>query len=162
VKRHGVLVASLLVACGGNTASDDAPPGDGASCSAACVMQGWWIGVSSNCDVVCMADPTLTECMQADCEVIEASRFEDMRKSLAPMLHSAQARSFYLIGSLMTTTYAVDASCQLQIGTAMPKPFSCTSTMLTLQTAILAAASAEQTTALDAAAAANTSGHYTY
>jgi hypothetical protein len=159
-----VLVVSLLAAChqSDGDSSSDASPGDGMSCDAACVRQGWWIGVSSNCNVVCMANPSLTECKQSDCEAVEATRYEDTRKSLAPMLHSAQARSFYLIGSLMTSTYAVDTNCHLQVGSAMPRAFSCTSMMLTLPTAVLTAASSAQATALDSAATANTAGHYTY
>jgi len=162
-----VLLVSVLVTTsagcdqsGGD--SSDAAPNDSVSCTSACVMQGWWIGVSSNCDVVCMGFPSLTECMQSDCQAVEATRYQETRKSLAPMLHSAQARSFYLIGSLTTNSYVVDTNCQLQIDSAMPRTFSCTSTMLTLPTAVLTAASSDQATALDAAATANTSGHYTY
>ncbi len=160
-----LLIAAAIVACHSSSTSKtvDGPPADGADpCAEACLTRGWWLGVSSNCSTVCMGgNASLTECMQTDCEVIEASRYTTMRQSLAPMLFSANARSFYLVGSLTSKSYSA-SGCMLQIGSASPETFSCSAASLTLPTAMLSAASDTESGALDAAATANAPGHYTY
>jgi hypothetical protein len=81
------------------------------------------------------------------------------RASLAPMLFSAEARSFYLIGSPATQDYSVGGDCKLKIGSAAPEAFVCVGSMLQLPTATLDLATTQQATVLDGVTAP---GRYTY
>jgi len=155
---------ALLVACHHETSTTtDGGTDAAAACGeSTCIVGRWWIGMSSNCAVICSANGSLAECMQPDCEVIEASRYDADRRSLAPMLYSAQAHSFYLFGSVMTKTYATPTACHLQVGTAAPEMYTCATDTLMLPTATLQAATTAQAGALDAAAAANAPGRYSY
>jgi hypothetical protein len=107
-----------------------------------------------------MANAAWTECMHADCEVIEATRYTTgIRRSLAPMLSSIEARSFFLIGSPTTKPYTTDGECNLQTGSASPEHFVCDGSELQLPTATLQQATPQQAAALDEA---SVPGRYSY
>ena len=156
-----LLLGGAIVACN----HSEAVPADGATdamttCDSTCLSQSWWLGRSSDCSVVCMANPAWAECMHADCEVIEATRYiTGTRTSLSPMLYSSEAHSFYLIGSPTTKAYTVDGECNLQIGSASPEHFACDGSELQLPTATLQLATPQQAAALDGA---TVPGRYSY
>jgi hypothetical protein len=78
---------------------------------------------------------------------------------LDPMLFSAEARSFYMIGAPAMRDYSVGGDCKLQIGSAAPETFACVGSMLQLPTATLDLATTQQATVLDGVTAP---GRYTY
>jgi hypothetical protein len=156
----GLVLGSVLVACNHDDTVGVDAAADAMSCDPTCLMQSWWLGRSSDCATVCMGNPGWAECMHSDCEVIEASRYSNgTRASLAPMLFSAEARSFYLIGSPGMQDYTVGGDCKLQIGSAAPETFACVGSMLQLPTATLDLATTQQATVLDGVTAP---GRYTY
>lgn len=155
----------VVAACGDPSSSGpDADRGtDAATCAPECVEGGWWVTVSSDCAVICMGSPTLAECMQSDCKSVQADRYDGAQlRSLAPMLHSAQNRSFYLFGSVMTNAYSITPDCMLQIPMRAPRSFECSAGSLRFSTAVFTAASSEESGALDAAASTNAPGRYAY
>lgn len=164
--RTWAITLALAASCGHGTDGvgddSDAPPGG--SCDPSCIeMQPWWLATSSNCSVICMANASLSECMQQDCKAIEATRYQSqVRTSLAPMLYSASAHSFYLLGSARMDPYSLSPDCEVKIGTSSPTPFTCSAAGLQLPTALLDPSTQAQNTALDAAATSGASGRYTY
>ena len=156
----GFVLGCSLIACnhGGGAVVDGGT--DTMTCDPTCLSRSWWLGRSSDCSVVCMGNSNWTECTHTDCEVIEASRYSaGTRTSLAPMLYSSEARSFYLIGSSSMQSYSAGGDCNLQIGSGSSEHFSCTDVTLVLPTATLELASPEQAAALDSVSAP---GRYTY
>jgi hypothetical protein len=101
--------------------------------------------------------------MHSDCQAVEARRYvAGQIATLAPMLYSAEARSFYLFGSLMMNTYTISDPCTVRVDTRPAQPFTCEGDSLTFSTAVLHAASTSASTALDAASTANMPGRYSY
>lgn len=161
--RMHLVTLLVLTACG-KDAGGSADGSISGTCNPSCVEeQRWWLATSSNCTVICMATPSLAECMQSDCKAIEATRYVSAeRTSLAPLLYSASSHSFYLLGSASTAAYVVMDDCTLQIGSNAPTPFMCVAAGLQLPTATLEPATSAQNTALDMAAASGAVGRYTY
>lgn len=164
--KLGLIVLVMLTqACGDSSSSpDDATaPGDVPTCSPDCVESRWWLSTSSNCMVLCSANPSYPECSQRDCAVGDARRFDGTSvKTLSPLMYSDNARSFQLLGGVMTNTYVIDTSCMLRVGNQPPMDFTCTADELRFSTGNLRAASSAQTVALDAALAAGAPGRYQY
>lgn len=157
------LALMLGVAACGETPNNVSDANTSTSCAPSCFETRWWIGVSYNCTVLCMGSPNLAECMRSDCEAVEARRYVGGQiASLAPMLYSAEARSFYLLGSLMTNTYASTDPCMVRVDTRPAQPFTCEGDSLTFSTAVFHAASTSASTALDTAFTTNTPGRYSY
>jgi hypothetical protein len=156
----GFVLGCSLVACnhGGQALVDGGA--DTMMCDPTCLSRSWWLGRSSDCTVVCMGHSSWSECTHTDCEVIEASHYSaGARTSLAPMLYSSEARSFYLIGSSTMQSYSSDDNCNLQIGSASSERYACKGSALVLPTATLDLASPEQAAVLDSVTGP---GRYTY
>lgn len=166
---HSSLWLLCFIGCGGcggspsNSQADADPPHDGPACAPECIESNWWLTVSSDCSVICMGNPSLAECMKSDCQSVQADRYDGtQQRSLAPLLHSTENRSFYLFGSVMTNAYTITAECALEIPMRTPRPFECSAGTLRFTTAIFTAASSEQSVALDTAATMNVLGRYSY
>ncbi|HEY4175516.1 MAG TPA: hypothetical protein VGM90_01730 [Kofleriaceae bacterium] len=172
VLSYALSAAIVCAACGGNpgpSSPDDAAnndaSGDAPACDQSCLVQGWWINVAlSNCAVLCMGVPTASECGHSDCEQVTAQRYDETGtlRVLSPLLHSNEARSFNLLGNLMTSSYTLLPECKLQVNSSQPQVFHCTAQELAFSVGSFTAASVEEEHALDNAAASGQAGEYAY
>src|SRR5262249_29000128 len=115
------VILVLVAACGSSSSAPDAP-----SCEPACFEQRWWTNVAlANCNVFCMASPSLPECAHADCKQVSAEQFAGgTLRTLGPMTFSAELRSFDLLGAVMTQTYSATADCHVAIDSHPSEPFA--------------------------------------
>jgi hypothetical protein len=81
--------------------------------------------------------------------------------SLAPVIHSNEARSIYLGADASSAAYSFSDPCLLSMGAGQPQSFACSSDELTLPTAAFTRPDASLAGALDAAAAGG-QGRHTY
>lgn len=164
LKRIGFCIAWL--GCGGTPAPGDGSPDDsvGSICDEQCVSKSWWLGRSSNCTVLCMSDPSLDECMQSDCEVVEGRKYAGSSQHSLGLLHSAAIRSFYSFIPPNVESYEIREGCNLVVGGGSPRAFTCDATAgeLDFTTATFLAATPAQEVALEMALASGTSAHYLY
>ena len=159
------LSSAMLVACGSEPGpvEPDATVDAAAECEGSCVESTWWLAASSTCQVLCSGNPSLAECAQSDCESLEARRYEaGTRLVLAPALHSATSRSFYVFTAPTSETYSIEAGCLLRQGSTTPREFTCSPSTLTFPTGAFSAADPAEAGALDAAAQAGVEGRYAY
>jgi hypothetical protein len=169
MKMINMVLAMTVIASGscrrtsGGSKSDATEDGTSDVCPASCYAMRWWISGSSSCMTFCMAMPSLAECSDPNCKTVTAQRYDaGVLATLGPMLYSSQNRSFYLVGGLVHNSYTVAGKCMMQVDNNMPQIFSCAADTLSFPVGQFIAATSQQSGALDAAAAANTPGRYSY
>lgn len=148
----------LLGACGG-----DSSPDARGECTDGCLESGWWLSILADCSVLCMADPSWPECTHADCDTVEARRYDSTNQHSLLMLHTAEARSFHLIGPPMVDPYHVE-DCTLHVDISPPRMFgfTCSAGSLSFETSAFTLATSAQAGALDQASQAGVEGSYSY
>ena len=130
-----IATVAALAACGGEGA-----PGDrdaGTRCTADCLI-GWWTRMAGPCTAACGVPTPPRECLQADCEMLEARVFlpTSVEVELFPVFHSPIARTFTL--GLPTTEHSweVVRPCELVLDGEAAREFWCDDTALSFPTAL--------------------------
>lgn len=113
-----------------------------------CVEDRWWVRAASDCAPVCSALPSLAQCEHADCNIAEARRYSGDTEAFVGVVHSASARSFYVMAAPTTRAFAMQPSCLLLAGSTGYEA-TCNGDTLVLPHATYTAAPAPLAAALD-------------